>query len=114
MIEGFLSKSSASLINYGISMCYISNEWHCFTLCMDICYSRNKYEIENLHIIMYFFGLYFLIVHISTDIVLTNLKSPVVVGGIHVEGTVSQNLVLSLKPIFHCDAKKLRWALALA
>ena len=74
MIEGFLSNSSASLINYGISMCYTSNEWHCFTLCMDICHSRNKYEIENLHIKMILFGLYFLIVHISTNIVLKNLK----------------------------------------
>ena len=77
-------------------MYYTSNEGHCFTLCTDICHSRNKYEIQNLHIKMYFFGLYFYIVHISTNIVLTNLKLPVVVGGIHVEGTVSRNFVLSL------------------
>ena len=48
---------------------------------------------------MYFFGLYLSNVHISTNIVLRNIKSLVVVGEIHVEGTVSQNFVLSLS--FH-------------
>ena len=80
-------------------MCYTSNKGHCFNLCTDICHSRNIYEIRNLHVKMYLLVLYFLIVHISTNIVLKNFKCPVVVGGIHVEGTVSQNLVLSLS--FH-------------
>ena len=50
-----------------------------------------EYEIEDLHNKNVFFVIYFCIVRISTNIVLKNLKSRVAVGGIHVEGTVSQN-----------------------
>ena len=53
---------------------------------------------------MYFFGLYFSNVHISTNIVLKDIKSLVAVDEIHVEGTVSQNFVLSLS--FHFMQKK--------
>ena len=52
----------------------------------------------------YFFGFYFSIVHISTNIVFRNLESRVAIGEIHVEGTVSQNLVLGLS--FYSMQKK--------
>ena len=38
----------------GISMCYTSKEGHYLTVCTDIYNSRNIYEIEDLHIKMYF------------------------------------------------------------
>ena len=81
-------------------MCYTSNERHCFTLFTDVCNSRNIYEIEEMHTQMFFFGLYFSIVHISTNIVLKDLKCRVAVGEIRIEGTVSQNLVLGLSFYF--------------
>ena len=49
---------------------------------------------------MYFFGLYFSNVHISTNIVFKNLKSLVVVVEIHVEGTVSQKLFIYIFEYF--------------
>ena len=51
-----------------------------------------------------FFGFYFSIVHISTNVVLRNLKSRVAIGEIHVEGNVSQNLVLGFS--FYSMQKK--------
>ena len=56
----------------GISMCYTSKEGHYFTVCTDIYNSRNIYEIEDLHINLFFFTI-FLIVHISTNIVLKKM-----------------------------------------
>ena len=47
-----------------------------------------------------FFDKYFLIVHISLNFVVINLRFVVAVDGIHSEGTVSQNFVLSLSFYF--------------
>ena len=62
--------------------------------------SGNRYEIEDLHSKTYFLVLFFSIVHISTNIVLRNLKFRVLVGKIAVEGTTSQNFVLGFRFCF--------------
>ena len=51
-------------------------------------------------ILQYFLGLYFSIVHNSTNIVLNKLKPCVPVGETCVEGTVSQNFVLGFSFYF--------------
>ena len=47
-----------------------------------------------------FFDKYFLIVHTSLNFVVINLRFVVAVDDIHSEGTVSQNVVLSLSFYF--------------
>ena len=55
----------------GILMSHTSKEGHYVTVCTDIYIILEiLYEIEDLHTKMYLFGLYFSIVHISTNIVL--------------------------------------------
>ena len=78
-------------------------EVHYFNLCTDICNSRNENEIEVLPT-TFFFLLYCLIVHILTKSVLKNLKY-VLVGKIHIEETVSQNLVLGFHFHFYFITK---------
>ena len=46
------------------------------------------------------FGIYFLIVHISFNFALRNVKLPVTVCDIHLEGTVSQNFDICLSFCF--------------
>ena len=93
-MEGFLSKmhGSVSLFNSGISTCYSSNGIILlFVLIFLILEIDMKLKISIQKKVV---GLYFSNVHISTNIVLKNIKSRVAVGEIHVEGTVSQNFVV--------------------
>ena len=53
-------------------------------------------NVKKIHTKKVCFDKYFLIVHVSLNLVLTNLKSLVAVDDIYIKGTVSQNFVLIL------------------
>ena len=73
------------------------------SLSNDVFDSDEKYKCEKLYTKKGFFDKYFSIVHISPNFVLIHLKFLVALDDIYNEGTVSQNLVLSLS--FHFMSK---------
>ena len=70
------------------------------SLSNDIFNSDEIYKCEKLYTKNVFFNKYFLIVHISLNFILTNLRFLVIVDDICIEGTVSQDFVLSLSFYF--------------
>ena len=56
----------------------------------------NSCLYQMMYLILMIFDKYFLIVHISLNFVLINLRFLVAVDNIYSEGTVSQDFVLSL------------------
>ena len=71
-------------------MYYISNETDFFPQSTDIFNSEIEYERKKMYLKKYFYCFYFLVVHILTNNVLNNLTFSMLLGRIHVEGTVSQ------------------------
>ena len=72
-------------------MFYTSNERDYYFLSNCVFISENKHDSKKKYRELYFFYLNFSIVHISTNI--GSLNFFVDLGNIHVEGTVSQNLI---------------------
>ena len=70
------------------------------SLSNDVFDSDEIYKCEKLYTKNVFWDKSFLIVHISLNFVLTNLRFLVSVDDIYIEGTVSQNIVLSLSFYF--------------
>ena len=62
--------------------------------------SEDIYKCEKIYTKKVFFDKYFSIVHSSFNFLLTNPNFFVDIGDIYTEGTVSQNVVLSLSFYF--------------
>ena len=80
-------------------MYYASNERGYFSLSIDVSNFEKKYGGRKWYLKRSFLLLLFLIVYISTNIVLDGLKFWLHVPNMHVEGTVSQIFYLGLS--FH-------------
>ena len=80
-------------------MYYTSNERDYFSLSIDVSNFENKYGGRKWYLKRSFLLLLFLIVHISTNIVIDDLKFWLHVPNLHFEGTMSQIFDLGLS--FH-------------
>ena len=84
-------------------MHHTSNEREYFSLSIDVFNFENKYGSTKLYLKRWVFLLLFLIVHISTNVVLDGPICCMHVPYLYVEGTVSQNFVLGFS--FHFMSK---------
>ena len=69
-------------------------------------YGILKDKCEKLYTKKDIFGIHFLIVHISLNFTLRNIKSLVAADDFHIKGTVSQNVDLCLSFCFMFNVKK--------